>query len=82
MAGKTEMAQRNRGGKDRQERTLVNGLWIAAAICVVAGFALRLLASLLTRADLRIGGVALLALGAVVGVISWVSERYVAKRVP
>jgi hypothetical protein len=61
---------------------LVNGLWIAAATCVVAGFALRLLASLLTRTDLRIVGVALLALGAVVGVISWVSERYVAKRVP
>ena len=76
------MAQRNRDGKDRGERVLVNGLWIAAAAIVVAGFLLRVLASLLTRTDLRILGVALIALGLGVAVVGWLSERLVAKRAP
>lgn len=82
MAGETAMAQRNRGGKDRRARVLVNGLWIAAAAIVVAGFLLRVLASLLAQADLRIFGVALMALGLGVAVIGWISERFVAKRAP
>ena len=82
MAGETVMAQRNRGGKDRRERVLVNGLWIAAATSVVAGFGLRVLASLLSRADLRIIGVALIALGLGIAILGWLSERLVAKRAP
>ena len=80
------MAQRNRGGQDRRERLLVYGLWVAAAAIVVAGFLLRLLASLLSRADLRadlrIIGIALIAIGLAVGVIGWLSERFAAKRLP
>jgi hypothetical protein len=74
------MAQRNPSGKDRRERILVNGLWIAAGGVFVAGAALRLVASLVTRADIRIAGVMLLAAGAVIGVIGWVSERYIFPR--
>jgi undecaprenyl pyrophosphate phosphatase UppP len=80
--GETAMAQRNKGGQDRRERLLVNGLWIAAAAMVVAGFVLRILASLLARADLRITGVALIAIGLAVAVIGWLSERFVANRTP
>ena len=77
MAGETLMAQRNPSGKDRQERVLVNGLWIAAGAILVAGFALRVLAGLMTRPELRLTGVLLLAAGAVIGVLGWISERYI-----
>jgi VIT1/CCC1 family predicted Fe2+/Mn2+ transporter len=82
MAGGALMAQRNPSGKDRRDRVLVNGLWIAAGGVFVAGAALRLVASLVTRADLRIAGVLLLAVGAVIGVIGWVNERYIFPREP
>ena len=81
MAGETAMAQRRRA-RDRRERVLVNGLWVAAATSVVAGFVLRLLASVLRRADLRIIGVALIALGLGIAVLGWLSERFVARRAP
>ena len=80
MAGETAMAQRKRGGKDRSERVLVNGLWIAAAAIVVAGFLLRVLASLLAHTHLRFIGVALIAVGLGVAVVGWISERFVARR--
>lgn len=73
------MAQRNPSGKDRRERVL-NFLWIAAGAIFVAGAALRVIASLTARADVRIGGVALLATGAALGVIAWASERYIFPR--
>ncbi len=76
------MAQRNPSGKDRRERVMVNFFWMAAGAILLAGAILRLVASLSTRADIRIGGVVLLCIAAVMGVIGWISERYVAKRAP
>ena len=75
------MAQGNRAGTARRERLLVNSLWVAAAIIVLAGFALRVLASLVDRPDLRLTGVVMIALGLAVAVIGWLSERLIAKRV-
>jgi hypothetical protein len=75
------MAQRNPSGKDRRGRVLVNFFWMAAGTIFVAGAVLRLIASLSTRSDIRIGGVVLLGIGAVMGVIGWLGERYVVNRV-
>jgi hypothetical protein len=80
--GEPAMAQRDRSGQDRRERVLVNGLWIAAAAMVIAGFLLRVIASLLARADLRILGVGLIAVGLGVAVLGWLSERFVARHTP
>lgn len=67
------------GGTSRK-LTLATGLWITAAMMVVAGFILRLLASLLSLSPLRYGGIAVLALGLAVAVLGWVSERLSADR--
>jgi hypothetical protein len=75
------MAQTDRGVTARRERLLVNGLWVTAAIIVLAGFALRVAASLVARPELRLTGVVVIALGLAVAVIGWLSERLIAKRV-
>jgi hypothetical protein len=80
MTGETLMAQRNLSGKNRRERVVVNSLWLAAGAIFVAGAALRVIASLVARDDVRLGGVALLAAGTVLGVIAWASERYLLPR--
>jgi hypothetical protein len=72
------MVQRGRSGN----RLLVNGLWTAAAAIVIAGFVLRLLASVMSHAYLRGIGVALIAVGVVIAVLGWVSERVFARRAP
>jgi len=74
------MAERDTGGDGPRERRLVNGLWLAAAIFVVAGFVLRLCASLLSLTDLRILGVALIAVGIGVAGLAWLGERFTARR--
>ncbi|HXQ50075.1 MAG TPA: hypothetical protein VN802_03185 [Stellaceae bacterium] len=76
------MAQRDRGGDSPRERRLVNGLWIAAAVIVAAGFSLRILASLLSWTDLRILGVALIAVGIGVAGLAWLGERFAARHAP
>jgi hypothetical protein len=76
------MAQRDTGGSGARERRLVNGLWLAAAAIVVAGFALRILASLLSWTDLRILGVALIAVGIGIAGLGWLGERFAARRAP
>jgi hypothetical protein len=76
------MAQRHNAVAARRERLLVNGLWVTAAIIVLAGFAMRVLASLVNHPSLRLIGVVVIACGLVVAVVGWLSERLIAKRVP
>ena len=63
----------------RRGFSLAHGLWIAAAAIVLAGFALRLLASLLGLPHLRFSGIAALALGLGIAGLGWVSERLAAR---
>lgn len=64
----------------RHERQLVNALWVAAAVIVVIGFIVRSLSTFLGRADFRMGGVVLIAVGIAVAVLGWIGERIVARR--
>ncbi len=74
------MAQSDIGGNDGKERFLVNWLWVGAAAIVVAGFVLRVLASILGRADLRFVGIVIIGIGVIVGGLGWVGERFAARR--
>lgn len=76
------MAHRDVGGSGSRERRLVNGLWLAAAAIMVAGFVLRIVASLLSWTDLRILGVALIAVGIGIAGLGWLGERFTAHRAP
>jgi ABC-type uncharacterized transport system permease subunit len=69
-------------GDGRRPRLVVNTLWVAAAATVVAGFVLRALSSVLGRGDLRVAGVALIAVGLGIAVLGWVGERIAARRAP
>jgi hypothetical protein len=64
------------GGKDR---LLVIWLWVAAAAAVSAGFILRVVASILSRPDLRLTGVVVIAVGIVAGGLGWLGERLAAR---
>ncbi|HUZ75605.1 MAG TPA: hypothetical protein VMU87_21680 [Stellaceae bacterium] len=76
------MSRHGTNGADRRRRPLVSGLWIAAAATVVAGFVVRALSSFLGRADLRVAGIALIAIGIAAAVLGWLGERIVARRSP
>jgi hypothetical protein len=75
------MVQRNPSGKDRRERVVIF-LWTGAATIFVAGAALRVIASLFTRGDLRVTGVLLMAVAPLIGGIGWIGERYLLRRAP
>jgi hypothetical protein len=62
-----------------KQRPFVNGLWIGAALMVIAGFVLRIVASALGRGDLRLTGVAMIAVGIVAGCLGWLGERLAAR---
>jgi hypothetical protein len=74
------MAQDRTNNNARKERMVVNWLWIIAAGSCVAGFMLRTLSSVLARADLRITGIALIAIGLAIAVLGWVGERIITRR--
>ncbi len=74
------MAQSDIGGDGGKDRLLVVWLWIGAAAIVTAGFALRVLATILGRADLRFIGIVIIAIGVIVGGIGWLGERLAARR--
>lgn len=76
------MPRRDTNGDDQRRRLLVNGLWIVAAASVVAGFLLRALSSFLGRADFRVAGIALIAVGIAAAVLGWLGERIIAQRSP
>ncbi len=64
----------------RKERLFVSGLWVAAALCVVAGFCLRLVASFMQRPEIRLDGVALIALGLLFAVLTAAVESFISRR--
>jgi hypothetical protein len=64
----------------RKERLFVSALWLAAAICVVAGFSLRILASFMRRPEIRFDGVALIALGLLLAVLTAAVESFISRR--
>ncbi len=74
------MAHSDIGGNGGKERLLVNWLWVGAAAIVISGFALRVLASIFGRADLRFVGIVIIAIGVVVGGLGWIGERFTARR--
>ncbi len=69
------MADRHVHSTRRKDRTLPGRLWIAAGVIVLAGFILRPLGTYFGR-ELRYTGIAVIALGLVVAVIAWLSERW------
>jgi len=71
----------NRQAESRgPDRLFANGLWIAAALLVVAGFLLRTMASMLGHAELRFAGVVVIAIGILLAVIGWIGERLADRR--
>jgi hypothetical protein len=73
------MAQQQSQGGDRG-RFFANGLWVAAALIVVAGFLLRSLSSILGHAELRLAGIIVIAIGILLAVIGWIGERVADRR--
>jgi VIT1/CCC1 family predicted Fe2+/Mn2+ transporter len=67
-------------GASRRERWLIRALWLSAAAAVIGGFLLRLAANFLHRPDIRLIGVAMLALGLVVALIAWAAENMIRRR--
>ncbi|HXP12703.1 MAG TPA: hypothetical protein VN795_03515 [Stellaceae bacterium] len=66
--------------RSRKERLFTGGLWLAAAVAVVAGFALRILASFTHRLDIRFGGIALIALGLLFAMLAAAVESFISRR--
>ena len=73
-----------RGGRhpDRQVRRLVNAVWSAAAVAVLAGFVIRPLARYLGGQEARQFGVALIALGLLLAGIGFLIERWAGIKPP
>jgi hypothetical protein len=64
----------------RKERLFVSGLWLAAAVSVVAGFVCRILASFTHRLEIRLDGIALIALGLLIAVLAAAIESFISRR--
>jgi len=64
----------------RKERMFMSGMWMTSAASVIAGFFLRLLASFMHRADVRLGGVALIALGLLIAMLAAAAESLSRRR--
>ena len=69
------MADRQLEPTRRKIHLPYGGLWIASGVIVLTGFILRPLGSYLGR-EFRYTGIAMIALGLVVAVIAWLSERW------
>ena len=59
----------------RKTRLFPGRLWIASGAIVLVGFILRPMGSYFGR-EIRYTGIAVIALGLVVAVIAWLSERW------
>jgi hypothetical protein len=59
----------------RKDSVLPGSLWIASGVIVLTGFVLRPLGTYFGR-ELRYTGIAVIAIGLVVAVIAWLSERW------
>jgi hypothetical protein len=64
----------------RKERMFMSVMWMTSAASVIAGFFLRLLASFMHRADVRLGGVALIALGLLIAMLAAAAESLSRRR--
>ncbi|HXM85896.1 MAG TPA: hypothetical protein VN899_08840 [Stellaceae bacterium] len=64
----------------RKERMFMSGMWMTSAASVIAGFFLRLLASFMHRSDVRLGGVALIALGLLIAMLAAAAESLSRRR--
>jgi hypothetical protein len=69
------MANRPVHSTRRKESALPSSLWLASGAIVLAGFVLRPLGTYFGR-ELRYTGIAVIAIGLVVAVIAWLTERW------
>jgi hypothetical protein len=69
------MADRHVASTRRKGRVLPSGLWIASGAIALVGFILRPLGSYFGR-EFRYTGIAVIAIGLVVAVVAWLSERW------
>jgi hypothetical protein len=64
----------------RMERLFTSGMWLVAAVCVVAGFTLRIVASFLHNPVTRYGGIGLIALGLFFAILAAAVESFINRR--
>jgi hypothetical protein len=69
------MADRQIDSPRRKPRLLPGGLWIASGAIMLIGFILRPLGSYFGR-ELRYTGIAVIAIGLVVAIVAWLTERW------
>lgn len=59
---------------------MLERLWIAAGVVVLAGFVLRPLGSFFGRPDIRVLGIAVIGIGVVIAVVGWLAEKHANRR--
>ncbi len=64
----------------RRNRILLERLWIAAGLVVLAGFVLRPLGSFFGLREIRHLGIAVIAVGVVIAVLGWCAEKVANRR--
>lgn len=74
------MTDRDSEGARRRNRILLERLWIAAGVVVLAGFVLRPIGSFFGRPDIRHLGIAIIAIGVVIAVVGWLAEKRANRR--
>ena len=74
------MAEREAGRGGGRRMAIPGGVAIVAALIVVAGFAMRMAGTFLSRAELRFAGVALIAVGVGVAVLGWLADKLIHAR--
>ena len=73
------MADRHIDSTRRKPRALPGTLWIASGSTVLVGFILRPLGSYFGR-EIRYTGIAVVALGLVIAIVAWLTERWIQAR--
>lgn len=56
-------------------KTFLDWLWLGAGFILLAGLTLRVCAGFLSSPQLRLFGIALLALGVLLAVVAWIGEK-------
>jgi len=73
------MADRHIDSTRRKPSVLPGTLWIASGGIILVGFILRPLGSYFGR-EFRYTGIAVIALGLVVAIVAWLTERWIQTR--
>jgi len=73
------MADRHIDPTRRKPSALPGTLWIASGSTVLVGFILRPLGSYFGR-EFRYTGIAVIALGLVIAIVAWLTERWIQAR--